>query len=158
MMSESSRRQLDSQAAHDASARGSSSPVEAAAERHLAWLTLVGLSAMFLISFVWRPPDEPTVILCPFRALTGWLCPGCGMTRAFCALGHGELLRAVHFNALSPFLYLALMLVWTGAAATVFRLHRVRALVLRLRPNMAGGFAMLALVIVWWVVRLAAGI
>jgi len=157
-MSESSQSQLDSQAAHARAARGGSSPVEAAAARHLAWLTLIGLSLMFLISFVWRPADEPTVILCPFRALTGLLCPGCGMTRAFCALGHGELLRAFHFNALSPFLYLALIVVWVGAAATVFRLHRVQALVLRLRPNMAGGFALLAVVIVWWVVRLAAGI
>jgi hypothetical protein len=158
MMAESKPRQLDSQAAHEAAARGRRSPVEAVTERHLAWLTLVGLSVMFLLSFVWRPPDEPTLILCPFRALTEWLCPGCGMTRAFCALGHGELLRAVRFNALSPFLYLALMLVWVGAAATVFRLRRVQALVLRLRPNMAGGFALLALVLVWWVVRLAAGI
>jgi hypothetical protein len=126
-------------------------------ERRLAWLTLVGLSAMFIISMVWRPADEPSFILCPFRALTGLLCPGCGMTRAFCALGHGELMRAIHFNALSPLLYLSLIVVWIGAAATVLKFPKVRAVVMRLRPNTATSVAILALVLVWWVARLVWG-
>jgi hypothetical protein len=133
------------------------SPSAASVERHLAWVTLIGLSAVFLISMIWRPADEPTFILCPFRALTGLPCPGCGMTRAFCALGHGELRRAIHFNALSPLLYLSFMVAWIGAAATVFKLHRVEAAVMRLRPNMAAGMTLLALVLVWWVVRLVGG-
>ncbi len=129
----------------------------ATAEKSLAWVALIGLSAMFLISMIWRPADEPTIILCPFRAMTGWLCPGCGMTRAFCALGHGELRRAIHFNALSPLLYLSLIVVWIGAAATVLNLHRVRAVVNRLRPSATVSVLILALTMVWWAVRLAGG-
>jgi hypothetical protein len=129
----------------------------ATAERRLAWVALVGLSAMFLVSMLWRPADEPTFILCPFRAVTGLLCPGCGMTRAFCALGHGELGRAIYFNALSPLLYLSLIVVWIGAAATVLKLHRVRAALMHLRPNAAVSMTILALVMVWWVVRLVYG-
>lgn len=130
----------------------------AAAERSLAWVLLLGLSAVFLISILWRPADEPTIILCPFRALTGLLCPGCGMTRAFCAIGHGELSRAVHFNALSPLLYLSFIIVWIGAAATLLKLRRVSSAINHLRPNATVSILILALTMVWWAVRLAFGL
>jgi hypothetical protein len=126
-------------------------------ERRLALVVFVCLSAMFLLTMVWRPPDEPSFILCPFRAVTGHLCPGCGMTRAFCALGHGELRRAMHFNALSPLLYLSFIVVWLGAAATVLKLPRVHKMVMRLRPNPAFSMVLLAVVLMWWVARLVWG-
>jgi hypothetical protein len=125
--------------------------------RRIAWVAFVGLSAMFLLSMVWRPADEPEYLLCPFRSLTGLLCPGCGMTRAFCALGHGELRRAIHFNALSPLLYLSFMIVWVGAAATVLNLPRVRDAVMQLRPSPAFSVVILAAVLAWWVARLIGG-
>lgn len=37
---------------------------------------------------------------CMFRALTGWYCIGCGMTRAMHALVHGDILRALAMNPL----------------------------------------------------------
>ncbi len=37
---------------------------------------------------------------CPFHALTGLLCPGCGATRALAALTHGDFAAAFHLNAL----------------------------------------------------------
>jgi hypothetical protein len=137
---------------------GAAGSLAFASERRLAWFALVCLSAMFILSMAWRPADEQAFILCPFRALTGLLCPGCGMTRAFCALGHGELRRAIHFNALSPLLYLSLIVVWIGAAATVLNLPKVRAALMRLRPNPSVSVAILALVLVWWVARLVWGI
>lgn len=45
---------------------------------------------------------------CPLHALTGWLCPGCGSTRALHALLHGDLARAL---AMNPLLLLALALL-----------------------------------------------
>ena len=38
---------------------------------------------------------------CMFRALTGWYCIGCGMTRALHALAHGDVLRAFSMNPLA---------------------------------------------------------
>ncbi|MGH3404115.1 MAG: DUF2752 domain-containing protein [Streptosporangiaceae bacterium] len=38
---------------------------------------------------------------CPFRDLTGLDCPGCGATRAFLSLFHGDLLTALHDNAVA---------------------------------------------------------
>jgi hypothetical protein len=36
---------------------------------------------------------------CPFRALTGYECPGCGTLRAMHQLLHGHVLAAWHLNA-----------------------------------------------------------
>ena len=49
---------------------------------------------------------------CPFRALTGLLCPFCGSTRMAAALVHGDLLRAW---ALNPVILVA-VLVWMVCA------------------------------------------
>ncbi|NUN93831.1 MAG: DUF2752 domain-containing protein [Verrucomicrobiae bacterium] len=38
---------------------------------------------------------------CPFHALTGWYCPGCGSTRALHQLLHGHLVAACRFNPLT---------------------------------------------------------
>ena len=55
---------------------------------------------------------------CPLFTLTGILCPGCGLTRGFHALLHGDILTALHFNALIPgfallfgFLFVSLFLI-----------------------------------------------
>jgi hypothetical protein len=39
--------------------------------------------------------------LCLFRNLTGWECPGCGMTRAILCLLRGDLAAALHYNRLA---------------------------------------------------------
>lgn len=55
---------------------------------------------------------------CPLHSLTGLNCPGCGLTRGFHALFHGDILTALHFNALLPiyalifgYLFLGMLLV-----------------------------------------------
>jgi hypothetical protein len=45
------------------------------------------------------PPEAlPALPLCPFRALTDLPCPGCGLTHAFCAIGHAEFVEAWRHN------------------------------------------------------------
>lgn len=39
--------------------------------------------------------------LCPFRLLTGWPCPTCGMTRAWVLLGHGRWSEAMALNPMT---------------------------------------------------------
>lgn len=39
---------------------------------------------------------------CPMFSLTGYACPGCGLTRGFHALFHGDIITAVDFNLLVP--------------------------------------------------------
>ena len=115
-------------------------------------------SAVFVVSALWSPSDLPGVVLCPFRALTGLPCPGCGMTRAFCALGHGDLPGAFGYNALAPFVFAAALLLWAHALATVLKLERPRAALERLKPTQRAAGFMLAVTLAWWVVRLSAGL
>ncbi|MFB5309297.1 DUF2752 domain-containing protein [Enterococcus casseliflavus] len=39
-------------------------------------------------------------MICPFKWLTGFPCPGCGMTRAYLHLFQGDLEGALHFHPL----------------------------------------------------------
>jgi hypothetical protein len=50
--------------------------------------------------------------VCPLFALTGFACPGCGLTRGFHSLFHGDIISAIDFNALIP--------VWALIFAYVF--------------------------------------
>lgn len=50
--------------------------------------------------FFFDPARHTFYPVCQFHRLTGLNCPGCGMTRALYALLHGDLLTALHDNAL----------------------------------------------------------
>jgi len=48
-------------------------------------------------------PSKSTFIpVCPLLRLTGFACPGCGLTRGFHALFHGDIIPAIDFNLLVP--------------------------------------------------------
>ncbi len=57
---------------------------------------------VLVVSMTVSPEAIPDVVVCPFRWLTGKLCPLCGMTHAFSAIGHGEYMRALTYNPLGP--------------------------------------------------------
>ena len=40
--------------------------------------------------------------ICPLLSLTGYACPGCGLTRGFHALFNGDIATALDFNLLLP--------------------------------------------------------
>lgn len=88
-----------------------------ATRRHPHLALAAGVSAASAVSILlYKFPPESYGFYppCPFHALTGLLCPGCGATRALAALVHGNLAEAMHSNGLFvvllPFLlvYLAI--------------------------------------------------
>lgn len=78
---------------------------------------------MIVATFVFEPSvgsnslfgyELPTT--CLWRGLTGWRCPGCGLTRAFVFMGHFQPIDAFRVHVLGPPLYLV------AVAYTVSRL------------------------------------
>lgn len=70
------------------------------------------LPAFFVASYVYRPHVEHGPIVCVSRLMWGVPCPGCGLTRAFCFMTHGEFEPAIRFNALAPLAAVYLGVLW----------------------------------------------
>lgn len=112
-------------------------------ERILAATGIVTATAGAFAVAYFNPTDAGFFPVCPFHALTGLNCPGCGLTRGFHALLNGDVTTALHFNLMLPvyclfFLYLLISLVLI--------LFRGRGLAFRLfSPGAVYGFLILAL-------------
>jgi len=78
----------------------------------------VGIAGAFYIRH-FNPSTQGFFPLCPFKALTGFACPGCGMTRSFHQLLNGNVTAALDYNVmiafwLPLFLYLGISLFLFG--------------------------------------------
>lgn len=58
------------------------------------------LAATGLIYFKAWVPLTGITVPCPFHAVTGWYCPGCGITRAILSLLHLDWVQAFRYNPL----------------------------------------------------------
>ena len=65
-------------------------------------LALAATPCLVLL-LVRNPEDSGLFPPCPFRALTGYHCPGCGTLRALHQLLNGNLLAAIDYNPLMVF-------------------------------------------------------
>jgi len=73
-------------------------------------LAALGLAAVAAVVYAVDPAEGRFPPLCPFHAITGLHCPGCGSTRALHQLLHGHLAAAFGLN---PLMVLALpFLAW----------------------------------------------
>lgn len=69
------------------------------------WLAVAGVGTFAVGSGVVAYYDPTTIHMlpvCPLVAITGLACPGCGLTRGFHALFHGDVVTALDFNAIIP--------------------------------------------------------
>jgi Protein of unknown function (DUF2752) len=74
--------------------------------------------------------------VCPFYAMTGLYCPGCGTLRCLHALLHGDLWSAVSFNAMTVLLAPVLLTAWLSVGIAAFRGRRSPKL--RVAPRWIG--------------------
>ncbi len=91
---------------------------------------------------------------CRFRTWTGLDCPSCGLTRAFVSITHGDLPAAVGFNPISPLVFAAFLFQIPFRAVQIRRLDQGQAELAWPWVN-RGLWALLALGVAQWVVRLA---
>jgi Protein of unknown function (DUF2752) len=108
---------------------------------------MAALAACALVTVV--DPNEPGHYpTCPFHALTGLWCPGCGSLRAIHAIGHGHLREALGFNILTVAALPLLGVLWAAWARRSWHgSPRSRA------ANPRWLWGLLVLVLVFWVVR-----
>ncbi len=66
-----------------------------------SWFLSFGAWVVLAASWIFRPESLPAVPLCAFHRWTGLPCAGCGMTRAFCSLGHADFARAWELHPFS---------------------------------------------------------
>lgn len=115
------------------------------------FLVLISWSGLFLlVHFFGVSLDEALEhlpIFCPFKAITGIPCPGCGMTRAFLELAEGDFVAAFQLNPFSiPF--------FLGLIFSAFKFHlpvsgEVRSYLL--------GFVLVVILAWWFWARLVPG-
>ncbi len=97
---------------------------------HLVLLALAGL--VLLLSAVLNVRDERYVLipgttiplpeLCTMKRVSGWGCPGCGLTRCFVSLAHGDLTAALSYN---PVGILVFAFVVAQVPYRLVQLHRL---------------------------------
>lgn len=97
------------------------------------WLAVfVPLAASLVLSFGITPEaiERGDIVLtppCSIKRLTGRDCPTCGLTRAFAAMGHGDLTLARRYHRGAPALYAMYVfgagLALAGTVRVVIRHH-----------------------------------
>lgn len=70
--------------------------------------------------------NRPLPPLCQMKLLTGLDCPGCGLTRSFIALAHGQFAESFRFNPAGPlwFAFLALQIPYQAVQIARIRLGK----------------------------------
>lgn len=97
--------------------------------------------------------NQPLPELCTFRRMFGIDCAGCGLTRSFISISHGDLVQSLRYNPAGLLLYAmaAFQLPWQSLQ--LWRLSRGQS---ELRPGRYANaviFAVGALLLIVWIVR-----
>jgi hypothetical protein len=93
--------------------------------------------------------------LCQFRNMTSLDCPGCGLTRAFILIAHGDLAGAWRYNAAGILMFAFVTAQIPYRTAQLWRIRRGRP---ELNWWRVGNWALAAAttaLVVQWVVRMA---
>lgn len=107
-----------------------------------AAILIVGL-ALYVLAKIGHP------VPCLFHKLTGLQCPGCGNTRAVLALLELDIVGALSYNYLFPVCVFYLCFVYIRCAIAYYRTGKFTYRT----PAPAMDIVILALLVIWWVVR-----
>jgi hypothetical protein len=98
-------------------------------QRGFALAGVAGMSGIAFAVGYFNPTTAGFFPVCPLYALTGFACPGCGMTRGLHALLHGDVLGALDYNLLLPgilfffgYLFVSLFLTFARGRGLDFKI------------------------------------
>lgn len=107
----------------------------------------LGLGACLLVRV--HDPNQPgSYGICPFKAVTGLDCPGCGLTRGVAALLRGDVVRALDHNVFLPVVLAVIGLAYVRWVRRSLGHEVTRVMTPRWVP-----WAVTAVVLGFWVVR-----
>ncbi|MCB0356779.1 MAG: DUF2752 domain-containing protein [Bdellovibrionales bacterium] len=102
----------------------------------LLYPLLLGLAIGFAISFEsYHEAAHWVPFKCPLHALTGWLCPTCGMTRAFLALFRGQIIASIELHPMAiiatvlSFLFWVSLLFAKNTVSLLYELYHTKRLI-----------------------------
>lgn len=116
-------------------------------ERGPALVCLAALSGYVAAVSIWKP-GSAALLACPFHALTGLYCPGCGMTRMLYQLVHGHLALAFAQNELA---FIALPYVLWRIVLALLPLRWQNAQKFAVSPRWA--YAIVTLIVIFTLLR-----
>lgn len=109
-----------------------------------AVLWVIGLSCFCILYHYFDPSHSPMAPKCPFWLWTGYYCPGCGSQRAIHCILNGRVLEGVRYNyLLLPSLIYVILLTILPRRGKVYRVL----------TSSTACWIVLAVFLVWWVVR-----
>jgi hypothetical protein len=92
-----------------------------AVEKILAGAGVLTFGAGAALVAYFNPTTAGFFPVCPLYSLTGIHCPGCGLTRGFHALFHGDITGALRYNALLPIFAFVFAFVFVSLVLIVVR-------------------------------------
>ncbi len=116
------------------------------------WMTVAAATLALtdcIVLYAYEPGGSGLFPSCPFRAITGLHCPGCGTLRGLHQLLHGNLVGAFDFI---PLMVLAIPFIGHAVMSDmVFKTSERRLPGRRISPGAIWG--LLGLIIAFWILR-----
>ena len=108
------------------------------------------ISAAFFYSYT----DYSSPLLCPLRAFTGIICPGCGMTRSFLSLVQGDLWKAFSYHLFGPILFFFFLLAAIHLFLEIISQRKIKALYVKVLNQKTVQGLILASILIYYLSRL----
>lgn len=87
---------------------------------------------------------------CPFFALTGFLCPGCGSQRAVSALLHADVMQAIQYNIL---LVASLPVLLYSSVVSVSNVFRTKPIIQKIFYSPVFVKIVFVVIVLFWIIR-----
>ena len=121
--------------------------IQTAPSRRLGGFLL--LSGILFVSATVSPFHREVFSVCLMKDVFGIPCPGCGITRAFLFLAHGDLRSALELNVNSVLVFSLVVLFWLHATFNALTHNEIKVHLTRMQSHSLVTLAAIATVSGW---------
>jgi hypothetical protein len=118
------------------------------------WVVLAGIPVLFFIAYFYNDLPLNGFEFCAVKRFLDIPCPGCGLTRSFAQLVHGNLVAALKFNIFGPILAIIFIYIFIRRLLGLLLKRPVPAL-LTTNQRYYVTIAFIVLFMVQWVIKVA---